>query len=36
MHALHCTITLFILPKGQELGQLEGSIEGGHQRKVKL
>ena len=35
IHALHCTIVLYILPQGNQLSQLEGSIERGSQRKVK-
>ena len=35
VHALHCTFTLYIVPKGPELSQFENSIERGTKRKVK-
>ena len=36
VHALHCKIVLYIVPKGPELSQLEGSIGRGPQRKMIL
>ena len=35
VHALHCTIVLYIVPQGKELSQLEGSKGRGPDRKVK-
>ena len=35
VHALHCTIVLYIVPHGTELSQLEGSKGRGPHRKVK-
>ena len=35
IHALHCTIVLYIVPQGTELSQLEDSKRRGPQTKVK-
>ena len=35
VHALHFTLTKYIVPKGPELCQLEDIIGGGPKRKVK-
>ena len=35
VHALHCIIVLYIVPKGPELSQLEDSKGRGCHRKVK-
>ena len=35
VHALHCTIVLYIVPQGTELSQLVGSKGGGIHRKEK-